>query len=173
MRIKKVFRNCASSPFGAYTLALSGLAWWTNAKSLSNKTFILKDFFTYSRLDFFQVGQSPGWMLVSRASFLNFYLYIAAILTQSMYKCKELSLLFSFSSFELHLFELGRPHFVRCAVIYRPTNYNEDFLNEYSELLDFWTEIMPKYDLIVGDFNIHVCCPDKLLKMIFSCWLLI
>uniref|UniRef100_A0A8P4K1H9 Reverse transcriptase domain-containing protein n=1 Tax=Dicentrarchus labrax TaxID=13489 RepID=A0A8P4K1H9_DICLA len=28
---------------------------------------------------------------------------------------------------------------------------------------DFLAEIMPKYDrvLIVGDFNVHVCCPDK------------
>ena len=47
-----------------------------------------------------------------------------------------------------------------CAVIYRPPKYNKDFLNDFSDLL---AEIMPKYDrvLLVGDFNIHVCCPDK------------
>ncbi len=47
-----------------------------------------------------------------------------------------------------------------CAVVYRPPKYNKDFLNDFS---DFLAEIMPKYDsvLIVGDFNVHVCCPDK------------
>lgn len=30
------------------------------------------------------------------------------------------------------------------------------------DFADFLAEYMPKYDrvLIVGDFNIHVCCPD-------------
>ena len=55
------------------------------------------------------------------------------------------------------MFELGRSHTVLCAVVYRPPKYNK---NDFS---DFLAEIMPKYDrvLIVGDFNIHVCCPDK------------
>ena len=40
------------------------------------------------------------------------------------------------------------------------------FLNEFSDLL---AEIMPKYDhvLIVGDFNVHVCCPDKPMAKAF------
>ena len=47
-----------------------------------------------------------------------------------------------------------------CAVVYRPPKYNKDFLNDFS---DFLAGIMPQYDrvLLVGDFNIHVCCPDK------------
>lgn len=47
-----------------------------------------------------------------------------------------------------------------CAAVYRPPKYNKDFLNDFS---DFLAEIMPKYDrvLTVGDFNVHVCCPDK------------
>lgn len=55
---------------------------------------------------------------------------------------------------------MGRSHTVLCAVVCRPPKYNKDFLNYFS---DFWVEIMPKYDrvLIVGDFNVHVCCPDK------------
>ena len=76
------------------------------------------------------------------------------------YKCKQLLLSSSFTSFELSLFELGRSHTVLCAVVYRPPKYNKDFLNNFS---DYLAEIMPKYDsvLIVGDFNVHVCCPDK------------
>uniref|UniRef100_A0A3B4X257 Reverse transcriptase domain-containing protein n=1 Tax=Seriola lalandi dorsalis TaxID=1841481 RepID=A0A3B4X257_SERLL len=71
-----------------------------------------------------------------------------------------MSLSSSFTSFELSLFELARPHTVLCAVVYRPPKYNKDFISDFS---DFLAEIMPKYDrvLIVGDFNVHVCCPDK------------
>ena len=45
-------------------------------------------------------------------------------------------------------------------MVYRPSKYNKDFLNYFS---DFLAEIMPKYDcvLILGDFNVNVCCPDK------------
>ena len=66
----------------------------------------------------------------------------------------------SFSSFEATLFEVGRSDPVMCAVIYRPPKYNKDIVKDFS---DFLAEIMPKYDhvLFLGDFNIHVCCPDK------------
>ena len=76
------------------------------------------------------------------------------------FKCKQRAVLSSFSSFEAHLFEVDRSDPVLCAVIYRPPKYNKDFLNDFSDLL---AEIMPQYDrvLLVGDFNIHVCCPDK------------
>ena len=38
--------------------------------------------------------------------------------------------------------------------------YNKDFVNVFSGPL---AEIMQTYDhaLFLGDFNIHVCCPDK------------
>ncbi|XP_026176392.1 uncharacterized protein LOC113138288 [Mastacembelus armatus] len=64
------------------------------------------------------------------------------------------------TSFELAAIEIGRSNPVLCAVIYRPPGYNKDFINDFS---DFLSEIMPNYDrvLILGDFNIHVCCPDK------------
>ncbi len=54
---------------------------------------------------------------------------------------------------------LGRSHTVLCAVVYRPPKYNKDFINDFSAFL---ADIMPKYDrvLIVGEFNVHVCCPD-------------
>ena len=39
-------------------------------------------------------------------------------------------------------------------------NTIQDFVNDFSDLL---AESLPKYDrvLLFGDFNIHVCCPDK------------
>lgn len=61
-------------------------------------------------------------------------------------------------AFELSVFKLGCSHPVLCAVIYQPPKFSKDFFNDFSELL---AEIMPKYVLIVGDFNVHVCCPDK------------
>lgn len=47
-----------------------------------------------------------------------------------------------------------------CALIYRPPKFNKDFIKDFT---DFLTEISFNYDrfLIVGDFNIHVCCESK------------
>nr|XP_054594302.1 uncharacterized protein LOC129161845 [Nothobranchius furzeri] len=47
-----------------------------------------------------------------------------------------------------------------CALIYRPPQYNKDFLDEFATFL---AQIFCKYDhlLLLGDFNIHVCCPDR------------
>ena len=89
-----------------------------------------------------------------------------ATVFKSDFKCKQLSLSFSFTSFELRLFELGHSHTVLYAVIYWPPNYNKDFLTDFSEFL---ADIMPKYDwaLIVGDCNIHVCCPENPLARDF------
>lgn len=45
------------------------------------------------------------------------------------------------------------------AVINRPPKYNEDFISDFSELM---AEFLSKYYrvLAVGDFNIHICCPE-------------
>ena len=82
-----------------------------------------------------------------------------ATVFKNNFKCKQLSSI-HFNSFELNMFELGHSHPVLCIVIYRPPQYNKDFINELSELL---TEIMPKYSmvLITGDLNVHVCCPTN------------
>lgn len=76
------------------------------------------------------------------------------------YKCKQRSPQLLFTSFELTSFEVGGTDPVFCAVAYRPPKYNKNFINEFT---DFPAEIMQKFDrvLIVGDFNIHVCCLDK------------
>lgn len=58
------------------------------------------------------------------------------------------------------MFERKHSSPVLCTVICRPPNYNKNFISDFS---DFLSGIMPKYDkvLSVGDFNIHICCPNK------------
>ena len=45
-------------------------------------------------------------------------------------------------------------------VIYRSPKPNSDFIQEFAEVL---SHFMTRYDkiLILGDFNIHVCCPHQ------------
>lgn len=73
----------------------------------------------------------------------------------------------TYSCFELQLFVMEFTSPVLCAVVYRPSKYNKDFIHEFSE---FWADILPKYDklLICGDFNVHVCCPSDQLATDFQ-----
>lgn len=145
-----------------------------NARSLANKTFILKDFFSSRELDFLCVTET--WIGVDEFSTLielsplHCALFNSprtlghgggtAAVYKNDFKCKQCAVCSSFSSFEVILFEVRRADLLLCAVVYRPTKYHKNFLNDFS---DFLTWIMPLYDrvLLVGDFNIHVCCPDK------------
>ena len=88
---------------------------------------------------------------------------IATILKSRLH-CKPLSM--AFTSFELSCFELGAQNPVLCTVIYRPPKYNHDFIKEFS---DFIAAIRTNYDKIqiVGDFNVHVCCPSKAMAKEF------
>ncbi len=47
-----------------------------------------------------------------------------------------------------------------CTVIYRPTKFNKDFIQDFS---NFVAELILNFDrsLIIGDFNIHVCCDSR------------
>jgi len=47
-----------------------------------------------------------------------------------------------------------------CALVYRPPKSDKHFIKEFS---DFLSHHATSYDrlLILGDFNIHVCCPGK------------
>lgn len=145
-----------------------------NARSLANKTFILRDFFSSRQLDFLFVTDT--WISAGECSALVELLTVGCSYFNSPrtsghgggtatgysdgFKCKQRAVPSSFSSCEATLFEVGRSDLVLCAVIYRPPKYIKEFLSDFSDLL---AEIMPKYDhaLLVGDFNIHVCCPDK------------
>ena len=54
-----------------------------------------------------------------------------------------------------------------CVIVCRPPNQNRAFLSEFSELLS--VVMSSRYDrlLILGDFNIHVCCPTNTLATDF------
>lgn len=53
---------------------------------------------------------------------------------------------------------MSRTDPVFCAVIYRPAKYTKNFINDVS---DFFSWDYAQSVLIIGDFNMHVCCPDK------------
>ncbi|XP_014865742.1 PREDICTED: uncharacterized protein LOC106931877 isoform X2 [Poecilia mexicana] len=145
-----------------------------NARSLGNKTFILRDFFSHQNLDFLCVTET--WLSVGESSALSELLpadcsYFnsprasgrgggTATVYKQDYKCKQCFLQTSFPNFEFTSFEMRHVNPVFCAVVYRPPKYNKDFISDFS---DFLSGIITNYEhvLIVGDFNIHVCCPDK------------
>ena len=151
-----------------------------NARSIINKSFILKDFFKSQELDFLFISET--WLSVGESSAFTELVpdgcsYFnsprtsgrgggTATVCKSDFKCKQISLSTSSTSFEHSLFELGHSNTVLCAVVYRPPKYNRDFLTEFSVFL---ADLMPKYDrvLIVGDFNIHVRCPENPLARDF------
>lgn len=43
------------------------------------------------------------------------------------------------------------------VLIYRPPKSTKEFIDEFAELLNGLKQIIFKL-LIIGDFNIHVCC---------------
>ncbi len=57
---------------------------------------------------------------------------------------------------------------VLCVVVYGPPNQRKAFLSEFSELLSVssYLTLMSRYDRlsILGDFNIHLCCPTNALS---------
>ncbi len=66
----------------------------------------------------------------------------------------------AFNSFELQLLKLEMDTIVAIAVLNRPPKAHQDFLNEFA---NFLVDIILNFDkvIILGDFNIHVCCPAK------------
>lgn len=150
-----------------------------NARSIANKTFILKDYFTSQDLDLMFVTET--WLSVGECAALSELLLlgctsfnsprttgcgggVAVILKENLnYKLLSRP---SFSSFELCMFELRCSSPMLCTVIHRRPKYNKDFIHEFSDLL---TGLVPNYDsiVIVGDFNVHVCCPLKPLAKDF------
>lgn len=144
-----------------------------NARSLSNKSFILNDFFTSHSLDFLFVTET--WLKNGELSALgelspsdcSFYSTprpsghgggLATIFRNS-FKCRLLPV-DAFSSFEAQLLKIDLNGPILCVLVYRPPKVNSTFIHEFSEFL---SNQVSRYDrlMVLGDFNIHVCCPSK------------
>lgn len=65
---------------------------------------------------------------------------------------------------QLLILDIGSP--VAVVVIYRPPKAQKDFINEFG---DFLGGLFSNFDklLILGDFNIHVCCPENVMSKDF------
>ena len=145
-----------------------------NARSISNKTFVLRDFYKSDILDAMFITET--WMRDGEVAPLlelcppdnSFFSSprlsgrgggVASLFNDS-FKCKLISDYDSHNSFELQLFTINKPSVVLIAVIYRPPKYNDNFISEFADFLSRFTLHYEKI-LIVGDFNIHICCEDK------------
>lgn len=65
-----------------------------------------------------------------------------------------------YSIFEVQLLKTHATIPMLCALVYRPPKTNSNFIQKLSDLLSFMVSHSDKL-LILGDFNIHVCCPSK------------
>ncbi len=144
-----------------------------NARSLANKTFLLNDFFTSRELDFMfltetwlQTGEliPLSELLPPSCDFLSSPRTTGrggglASVFKSVFHCQKIAV-DVYSSFELQLFEINFPATVLCAVVYRPPKYNKNFIQDFADFVAGITLIYDRF-LIMGDFNIHVCCESK------------
>ena len=140
---------------------------------MNNKTFLCQDFISQNSLDFFILTET--WITPDNLTSLieatppNFTdLHQpqlsgrgggVAVIYKEDFKCTPIT--FSpFSSFEHLAFIIKLKDPVLILVIYRPPRHNTAFIEEFSEFL---SHFICKYDriLILGDFNVHVCCPSR------------
>lgn len=118
-----------------------------NAQSLSNKTFVLRDFCTSHALDLIFITEmrdgevAPLMELCPpESSFFNSPRLTGrgggvASLFNDRFKCELISYGDPYTSFELQLFTVNRPSVVLIAVIYRPPKYNDNFISEFADFL--------------------------------------
>ena len=144
-----------------------------NVRSLTNKSFLCQDFIMSNNLDLLFVTKTwliPDFSLPLAEACPPGYLSLnkprqsgrgggVAVIYRSDHKCSALSNT-TFSSFKSLAFLLCGEQSIFCAIIYRPPKASSGFIEEFSEFL---CSIVAKYDriLIVGDFIIHVCCPNS------------
>ncbi|KAK7933278.1 hypothetical protein WMY93_004174 [Mugilogobius chulae] len=127
-----------------------------NARSVANKTFILRDHFSAHSLDLMFVTET--WIKAGESSaFLNLFPLLHVHKCTQNYGCRgggvatilKSNICFKpladmrFSSFELSYFTLRQMEPVLCAVVYRPPKYNKDFLTEFS---DFMAIVLTDFD---------------------------
>lgn len=143
------------------------------ACSVANKTFILNDIITSHELDILFVTETwlrtgdlspftelcpPQWGFLNSPRISGGGL---ATVFKNIFKCKILPVK-NYSSFEVQLFILANclqtP--LLCALVYRSPKATGCFIHDFSDLLSVLA-IQSDKMLILGDFNIHVCCPTK------------
>ncbi len=150
-----------------------------NARLVVNKTFIINDFFSARHLDFLFLTEtwlntgdlsSFSELLPSNCLFFNSPRTTGrggglASIYKDMFSCRPVASN-KYNSFELQLFALKLYEPLLVALIYRPPKHNKDSLMEFADLLG---DVIPKYEqlLILGDFNVHVCCATDCLAKEF------
>ena len=87
------------------------------------------------------------------------------VLYKNSSKCSRCDLRLFFS-FEILAFVLKGSTKILCILVYRSPKSTVGFIEEFPELLSIF---MPEYDniLILGDFNVHVCCLENPLASEF------
>lgn len=148
-----------------------------NVHSLVNKTFILNDFISSHSLDFLFITET--WVKVGDLSpyselvptdycFYNSPHPVGrggelAIITKKnfSFRCQTLPST-TFMSFEVQLLLLDWSDPIVLALIYRPLHLIKGFIAEFTEFIG---DLITNYDWLplLGDFNVHVCCPSKQL----------
>lgn len=87
-----------------------------------------------------------------------------AVIFKNSLNCKNLQTV-DYSAFEFQLIQIKvQTGSLVCALIYRPPKFNKHFIQQFTE---FVSGLLCNYDcfLVLGDFNVHVCCPsDPLVK---------
>lgn len=149
-----------------------------NVRSINNKSFIIHDFIIDNNIDFFLATET--WLIpgvscgLNEALPTNYSSFNArrltgrggglAVIYKSCFKCQLLTF-GDFNSFEILSFNFIGSLSVLFILMYRPPK-SSNFITEFSELLSI---VIPKFDniLILGDFNIHICCPDHALSSQF------
>lgn len=150
-----------------------------NVRSLVNKTFVLNDLFSTSGLDVLFLTETwirPGELIpFSELLPLDCAFFSSPRLSgrggglasvfKNLYNVRQLSSP-NFASFEVQLLEMTASTTTLCVLVYRPPKYIKCFISDFA---DFLGSVLFKYDsvLILGDFNIHICCKDDLLAKDF------
>lgn len=150
-----------------------------NVRAISNKTFLISDLISSRDLDFFLMTET--WLSdynrdsLAEATPRDYNCLNSprpggrgggiATIFKNCFKCRLLTV-DKFASFEVQAFIVALIRPVICALIYRPPNYNKDFIGEFSEFLSSMITCCDSL-IILGDFNIHICCPEKPLVQDF------
>lgn len=138
-----------------------------NARSVTNKTFLINDLFTSKVLDFLFLTET--WQQNMEYSHLNELCptgcsYISsprltgrggglAVVFKNRFACRLVNSE-SYHSFEYQVTKAGRLNPFYCILIYRPPGPPGQFLLDFNDLLS--SVIKLDRVLIIGDFNFHI-----------------